>query len=91
MLLPRVFNTTLTTDGWIAHNNGYRQQISVPAAALFTANDRADFDTDSAMVELLNSAVYPVNENGVLYAVTTKIPAGAIDVQVTLTRMNVIG
>ena len=91
VFLPRVFNTTLTANGWAANDGGYRQQISVPAAALFTANDRADFDTDSAMVELLNAAVYPVNENGVLYAVTTEIPAGAVNVQVTLTRMNVIG
>ena len=88
-VFTRMFTATLSADGWIQDGEIYKQQISVPDGIIFLENDRADFDTDIITALSLPSGIVPINDTGILYAETVKIPDFNVDVQVSLTKMKI--
>ena len=65
----------------------YSQPVTIPG---LTANSKVDFDTDVATMAELPAAIQPVNDNGVLTAVTLEPPETDIQVQVTVINTKAV-
>ena len=84
----KVSSVTLTAAGWTQDpvSNLYTQIVTVSG---LTANCKVDFDTDVVTASNLSASIRPVNNNGVLSAVTVEPPTEDIAVQVTVTKVAV--
>ena len=84
---PLVKVVTLSSSGWVAGDDGLnRQTITVDG---LTASDKVDFDTSIEYMDLLQDDIIPENNAGTLSAVTKTPPESDIQVQITVTAVEV--
>lgn len=81
----RVGTATLSLTSWIEDtvSKTFSQVVTISG---LTANSKVDFDTDLTNLANVRAAILPVNDNGVLKAVTSRVPRADLSVQVTITE-----
>lgn len=81
----RVGTATLPLTSWIEDivSKTFSQVVTISG---LTANSKVDFDTDLTNLANVRAAILPVNDNGVLKAVTSRVPRADLSVQVTITE-----